>query len=270
MTRAFYLILFGCLIIVGYIKYLENKGIFFPQKGIEFYPSSVNIAFEDVYLKTEDKAKINGWFIPHNNAEYTLLFLHGNAGNIGHRLEKLLILRNAGVNIFIIDYRGYGKSQGNISEKGFYRDAKAAYDYLINDRSILPGQIIVYGESIGTAAVIDLAAKAKVRAVILEGAFSRGKDVANKFYPFLPAFIFSDTFNSLKKIKNIRVPKLFIHSRDDEILPFELADKLYKASPEPKEMVMIGGSHNTAFLDSREKYISSIKSFIEKLDRRQI
>lgn len=265
MTRAFYLILFGCVIIVAYIKYLENKGIFYPQKSIDFYPSAVNLPFEDIYLKTEDNVKINGWFIPHNKAKYTLLFLHGNAGNIGHRLEKLLMLREAGVNIFIIDYRGYGESRGSISEKGFYLDAKAAYDYLLNNRHILPEQIILYGESIGTAAVIDLAAKVKVRAIILEGGFSRGKDVANKFYPFLPAFLFSNTFDSLGKIKNIRVPKLFIHSRNDEIIPFELAGNLYNASVEPKEMVEIGGSHNTAFLDSKEKYISSIGLFIEKL-----
>lgn len=265
MTRALYLVLFGCLIIVVYIRYLENKGIFFPEKSVEFYPSSANLPYEDIYLKTEDGLSINGWFIPNHNAKYTFLFCHGNAGNIGHRLEKLLMLRSTGVNIFIIDYRGYGKSDGNISEKGFYLDARAAYDYLVNSRSLLPEQIILYGESIGTAAVIDLAAKAKVRAIIVEGGFSRGKDVARRFYPFLPGFIFSNTFDSLGKIKNVRVPKLFIHSRNDEILPFELASKLYDASPEPKEISEIRGNHNTAFLDSREKYISSIGLFIKKL-----
>ncbi|MBU0503681.1 MAG: alpha/beta hydrolase [Candidatus Omnitrophota bacterium] len=265
MTRTLYLILFGVVIITAYIKYIESRGIFYPEKRIESYPSAFNISFEDVYVKTEDRLKINGWFIPQSNAKYTLLFFHGNAGNIGHRLEKLLMLRNTGVNIFIIDYRGFGKSEGKVSEKGLYLDAKAAYNYLVDSRRILPEQIILYGESLGTAVVIDLAANAKVKAIIVEGAFSSGKDMASRIYPFLPGFIFSNSYDSLGKIKKMQVAKLFIHSRNDEIVPFALANKLYNASPEPKELVEINGGHNTAFLDSQEKYISSIGLFIERL-----
>lgn len=265
MMRTLYLILVGAVIITVYIRYIENKGIFFPDKTIEFYPSAVNLRFEDVYVKTEDGVRINGWFIPHSNAKYTLLFFHGNAGNIGHRLEKLLMLRNTGSNIFIIDYRGFGKSEGKVSEKGLYLDAKAAYNYLVDSRRILPEQIILYGESLGTAVVINLAANAKVKAIIVEGAFSRGRDMAGQIYPFLPKLLFSNSYDSLEKIKKVGVAKLFIHSRNDEIVPFALANKLYNASPEPKELVEINGGHNTAFLDSQEKYISSIGLFIEKL-----
>lgn len=250
---------------VAYIKYLENKGIYFPEKKIEFYPSFFNLSFQDIYLKTEDDVTINAWFIPYPQAKYTLLFFHGNAGNLSHRLEKLMLLRKAGVNIFIIDYRGYGKSEGVVTEKGFYFDASATYHYLVNHRGILAGEIILYGESLGTAVAINLAAKTKVRAIILEGAFSRGRDMARKIFPFLPTLIFSNSFDSLKKIQKVRVPKLFIHSRNDEVVPFELANKLYHASLAPKEFAEIEGCHNSAFLDSKEKYFSSIDLFIKKL-----
>lgn len=265
MSRILYLVLLGLGIIFVYIKYIENKGIYFPTNKIEFYPSSLGLPFEDIYIKTEDDIKINGWFIPYNNAKYTLLFFHGNAGNIGHRIQKLHMFWKLGVNLFIVDYRGYGQSEGRVSEKGFYLDAKAAYDYLVNSRGILPKQIILYGESLGIAVVVDLASLVEVKALILEGAFSRGKDIAKKIYPFLPTFLFSNQFDSLEKIKKVKAQKLFIHSRDDEVIPYELARKLYNAADEPKEFIELVGGHNDAFWVSEKKYISSINSFLERL-----
>jgi fermentation-respiration switch protein FrsA (DUF1100 family) len=249
----------------GYVKYIENKGIFYPVKEVEFDPSYIRLAFEDVYISTKDGFKINGWFIPSSNASYTILFCHGNAGNIGHRLDKINLLHGIGLNIFILDYRGYGRSQGKPSENGFYLDAQAAYDYLVNNRKIDPKKIILYGESIGTAVAIDLAAKVEVKAFIVEGAFSSGKDMAKRIYPFLPPLIFSNRFDSSAKIKKISAEKLFIHSREDEIVPLALAMKLYSFADAPKQFIEIYGGHNTAFLDAKEKYIFSIKSFIDNL-----
>jgi fermentation-respiration switch protein FrsA (DUF1100 family) len=265
MARIIYLTLLGAVLLMLYIKHIESRALFFPEKEIEFFPSQVNLPFEDVVFNTPDGIKLNGWFIPQPNAPYTLLFFHGNAGNIGHRLDKLLTLLPTGANIFIIDYRGFGKSEGKISEKGLYLDAQAAYDYLVEARQIPAVQIILYGESLGTAAVIELAAKVKVKAIILEGGFSKGRDMAGRMYPFIPNLLFSDSYNSLERIKRIGVPKLFIHSRDDEIVPFELARKLYEASPEPKKFVEINGGHNSAFMDSKEKYIAAIDLFIRNL-----
>lgn len=251
--------------IVGYVKYIENRVIFYPLKGIEFTPEFVGLAFEDVYLTANDGVKLNGWFIPKDQASYTILFCHGNAGNIGHRLEKIVLLRKLGLNVFIIDYRGYGRSQGRPSEKGLYLDAQAAYDYLVNQRQIQPEKLVLLGESLGCAAVIDLGARERIGGLIVEGAFTRGRDMAKKIYPFLPAFLFSDNFNNLAKIKRIGAPKLFIHSKNDEIVPYELARCLYQAARSPKEFAELIGGHNTAFLDSEEKYISAIASFISDL-----
>jgi hypothetical protein len=264
--KILYFALLGFGIIFAYIKYIENKNIYFPAKEIESLPSLTNIPFEDVYIKTADEVKINGWFMPYKEANYTLLFFHGNAGNIGHRLEKINILRELGVNIFIIDYRGYGKSEGKPSEKGFYLDAQASYRYLVDNRKIRPQQIILYAESLGTAIAIDLASKFKVRALIIEGAFSSGKDMARRIYPFIPNFIFSNMYDSTAKIKNIEAPKLFLHAQDDEVVPLGLAKKLYSFAYEPKEFVELTGGHNQAFLGSQEQYQTTIRSFLNKLN----
>jgi hypothetical protein len=257
------------LLVVGYVKYLESRGIYFPTKNIEFTPQLVALAFKDVYFKTEDNIQINGWFIPNSNAKYTLLFCHGNAGNIGHRLEKIAMFNKMNLNVFIFDYRGYGKSIGRPSESGIYLDVKAAYDYLIRQLQMspenIPENIILYGESLGCAVAINLAAAEKVGALIAEGAFSKGRDMARHYYPFLPSFLFANTFDCLTKIKKVSVPKLFIHSRNDEIVPFKLAKKLYVAAGETKYFAELQGDHNSAFLSSQDMYISSIISFIEKL-----
>lgn len=267
MARIVLYLTAGLGLIYLYIKHVETKGIYFPFKEIQFTPKNIDIPFEDVYLKTKDGYKINGWFMPCKEARRTILFFHGNAGNIEHRLDKIKMLRDTGLNIFIIDYRGYGLSQGDPSEEGLYLDAEASYDYLINERKIDSYKIIVYGESLGCAVSVKLASEREVGALILEGAFSSAKDMAKKYYPFLPLFVFADRYNSWSRIRDINAPKLFIHSKEDEIVPINLAEKLYNAAECPKYFTELGGGHNTAFLDSSPDYINSIKEFIKKLGK---
>lgn len=266
MFKAIGYVLAIVVLLVGYVKYLEIRGIFYPLRQIEFTPAFINLSFEDVYIETKDNIRLNGWFIPSGNAKYTILFCHGNAGNIQDRLDKISLLAGLGLNLFIIDYRGFGRSQGKPSERGLYLDAEAAYGYLVNNRGIKPEHIILYGESLGSAVVINLAASGvKIAGLIAEGAFSKGKDMAREIYPFLPTFFFSDKFDSLTRIKKIDAPILFIHSKDDEIVPLALAEKLYRAAQPPKQLIQITGDHNNAFLLSRQAFLSSIASFIETL-----
>ncbi len=259
-----YAIVFSVLFFI-YIKYLEQRGVYYPAKEINLYPSSLNLAFKDVYLTTPDKLKINAWYILSRKAKFTLLFCHGNAGNIMSRLDKIQLLHRIGLNIFIFDYRGFGRSEGSPGERGIYLDAQAAYDYLVYTLKVKPTEIILYGESLGSAVAIDLARIKPVKGIIIEGGFSSGKDMAAKIYPFLPRFIFSDIFDSISKIKDIHVPILFIHGREDEVVPFKLAYKLYQQANAPKEFLGLSGGHNTFFLDCAQRFASYISAFIRKL-----
>jgi len=262
----FSIYILGLVILVFfYVKFMEKKGIYFPYPKIEQTPQDLGLKYQDIYIKTSDGFILNGWFIPAEDSKYTIIFFHGNAGNISHRLDKISIFHKLGLNTFIFDYRGYGKSKGTPNEKGLYIDAEAVYKYLLNELKIPQNKIILYGESLGTAIAIKLASEEKVKAVILEGAFSRGKDMAKRIYPFLPYFFFSNSFDSLSRIKKIESPKLFLHSQDDEIVPFSLAKKLYDNAPDPKDLVKLNGSHNSCFLESKDLYISALDKFIREL-----
>ncbi|MFH1413484.1 MAG: alpha/beta hydrolase [Candidatus Omnitrophota bacterium] len=265
VKESFFILLLFLLFLFIYIKYIEFKGVYYPSGDIEYFPSAVGLSFEDIYISTKDGVKINGWFISIPEAKYTILLFHGNAGNIGNRIDKVSLLSKIGLNVFIVDYRGFGRSQGRANEEGLYLDAQAAYNYLLHTRKINPELIIAYGESLGTAVAIDLAAKKELKALIIEGGFSRGRDMAGKIYRFLPKFIFCNSFDSMNKIRKIEAAKLFIHSPSDEVVPFALARKLYDSAASPKKFIEISGSHGMAFLDSQEKYVSSISEFIKNL-----
>ncbi len=244
--------------------------MFFQVKEIEAAPDYFGLPFEDVYLETSDKLKINAWFIPSPAGRFTLLFLHGNGGNISHRLHKIAQLHSLGVNIFLVDYRGYGRSQGVPSVKGVYQDAQAAFNFLTTEKKIRPGSVVLYGESLGSAPAVRLASENKAGGLILDGGFSCGRDMAKIFFPYIPSCFMPDAFNNLKYISQVKVPKLFIHSKADEIVPVKLARKLYSKAGEPKEFVWLLGGHNTSYIDSLDKYLSSISSFINKIEKEKL
>jgi len=260
-------LVFIAFLFVAGIRYVERHSIYFPMREMGATPQEAGLAYEDVYFTTPDGKKLNGWFIPAANEKeaFTFLFAHGNAGNISHRFEKISILHDLGMNVFIFDYRGYGKSEGSPFEAGLYKDAEGAYGYLVNTKKIPEDKIILYGESIGGCIMVDLATKATPCALITEDALSSVRDMAKTSYPFLPAFLFSTRFDAADKIKEVKCPKLIIHSVDDEIVPFRLGEKLFNAAKPPKEFLKIRGGHNTAFLDSEKEYKEGIRSFLEKL-----
>lgn len=252
---------------IGYFRYLERRSIYFPMRQIEYTPKEVGLSYEDIFFKTEDGVELNGWFIPAERARSTILFLHGNAGNISHRFEKIQIFHDLDLNVFIFDYRGYGKSRGSPSENGLYLDAKAAYDHLVSKEGIRKDEIILFGESLGGSVAVDLASKREVKAIIVESTFSSAKDIARRIYPFIPQFFITSDFDSVKKIKDVRIPKLIIHSVDDEIVPFDLGQKLFEIAPSPKTFLKLRGGHNTAFLDSEAEFKQGIRSFVSSLTK---
>ena len=269
MKLIFWLIAIGVFCIF-WIRYAERHNTFFPMKEIELDPSLTGIAYKEVYLTTSDNVRLHGWFFPNKTAKHTLLFFHGNAGNISHRLDKALLLHSLGLNVFLFDYRGYGKSDGTPSEAGVYRDASAAYNYLVKHLGVPENAIILYGESLGGAIAIDVAKKQNPAALITEEAFSSLRDMGKVVYPFIPSSSISNKFDSVSKISSVRCPKLIIHSINDEIVPFGQSVKLYNAASKPKEMLEIRGTHNTAFQDSIEHYRHGIDNFIEALNQKSV
>ncbi len=264
MKLFLWLIIFIILFLI-WVRYLERHSIYFPMREVTATPALLALPYEEIYFQTSDNKRLNGWFIPNDRSKFTVIFCHGNGGNIGHRLEKIQILHNLGADVFIFDYRGYGKSEGSPSEPGLYQDAAAAYDYLTKTRKVSKDNIILYGESLGGAVAIYLAQKVNAQALITEDVFTSVKDMAKIAYPLMPNFILSTRFDSISKIKKVTCPKLFIHSIDDEIVPFYLGERLYNAATPPKKFLKIRGGHNTAFLDSKEQFKEGIKSFLDSL-----
>jgi len=211
--------------------------------------------FEDVVFKTDDGLHLNGWYIPAENSQFTVLFCHGNGGNIMHRLDSMNIFYNLGLNCFIFDYRGYGNSEGKPGEDGTYLDAEAAYEWLTKEKKISPNDIIIFGRSLGGSIATQLASKVQARALIIESTFTSYVDIGRKFYPYMPVRLFARFgYRTIDYIKDVHCPVMIIHSRSDDIVPFEFGLELYEVANEPKEFAEIFGSHNEGFLVSREIY----------------
>ncbi len=261
MKILLYLI-FGFISLILYIRWVESRQVFIPSKQITSNPDQFGMAYEDVYFKTQDGVDLNGWLVKHSDAKHTILYFHGNAGNMGDRMVKLAMFYQMGVNIFIIDYRGYGRSSGQPTEKGMYLDTQAAYDYLMTRKDIAPERIVAYGASLGGAAAVDLALKRNLAGLISDSTFTNAADMGRRIIPWVPSFLIKTKLDSLAKIKLISVPKLIIHSKNDEMIPFSMGQKLYDVALEPKTFLAISGGHNEGHLYSREEFMAGIEQFI--------
>jgi pimeloyl-ACP methyl ester carboxylesterase len=261
MLHFLLLLLIGLLLLAIIIRWQEPSMIYYPMREVDLTPDQTGLKFEDVWLTTSDHLKIHGWYLPSivTNSP-AVLFLHGNAGNVSHRLEKLSVFHSLGVATLIIDYRGYGRSDAcQPDEQGTYRDAQAAYDWLTKHHN----QIILYGESLGTAIAIDLACKAQVGGVIIEEPFTSIAEVGQKMFPFLPVRLIAKTkYDTLGKMPNLRAPLLILHSHDDELFPLNHAERLLAAAPAPKRLVELRGSHNDAFAVSADIYRHALAEFL--------
>jgi len=252
-----------------WLRWNEPNMIYYPDRHIDQTPDQVGFKYDDVTLPTSDGVRINGWYLPspepanaNPGATLTVLLFHGNAGNMSHRFEKLAVLRELGVDTFIIDYRGYGRSGGKPDEQGTYRDARAAYDHLIQQRKLSPRSIVVYGESLGSAVAADLATKVNVGGLILEEAFTSVGDVGQKMFPFLPIrWLVWNKYDTLSKMPRVKVPLLIFHSRDDELFSLRHAQRLLAAANDPKQLVELRGNHNDAFLVSASIYHDALQKF---------
>lgn len=241
----------------------QERFVFFPTADMAESPAVLGLAYEEVRFPASDGLSLHGWYLPGDASAPVLLFFHGNAGNVSHRLESLAIFHRLGLNTLIIDYRGYGRSEGSPSEAGTYRDAEAAWRYLRNERGLGPDEIVLFGRSLGAAVATWLATEVEPAALIIESAFTSVPDMAAKLYPYLPARLLARIrYDTESRIARVNCPVLIAHSRDDEIVPFENARRLHAAASQPKRLLEMRGRHNDGFLVSGEDYLNGLESFL--------
>ena len=256
MLISIFIVLFVAYWGMGVILYImQPHFLYCPVREVVYTPDELGMDFEDVVFKTDDGLSLNGWYIPAENSKLTVLFCHGNGGNIMHRLDSINIFYKLGLNCFIFDYRGYGSSEGKPCEEGTYLDVKAAYEWLTQEKKVSPDDIIIFGRSLGGSIATQLASKVQSRALIIESTFTSYVDIGRKFYPYMPVRWFARfSYRTIDYIRDVRCPVMIVHSRSDDVVPFEFGLELYEAANEPKEFVEIFGSHNDGFLVSGEVY----------------
>lgn len=242
----------------------QSRLIYFPQQQISDTPSAIGLDYTPVNIATADGETLHGWWVPAPDAKGTVLFFHGNAGNISHRINYLKMFERLGYNTLLFDYRGYGQSSGTPSESGTYLDAQAAWRYLTETQGIAAERIVLFGESLGGAVAAWLAAREKPGLLVLASTFTSVPDMAAEIYPFLPVrWIARFQYNTLESLQAVTCPVFIAHSPDDDIVPFAQSQQLLEAAPEPKEFLFLHGGHNTGFVFMQAEWIKSLGTFMD-------
>lgn len=248
---------------------LQDRMIYQPRGEMIFSPPAVGLQFEDVRFRTPDGVALHGWFVPTGKPSAgVLLFLHGNAGNISHRLGSIRIFHDLGLNVFIFDYRGYGLSEGTPSEEGLYLDGRAALGVLL-DRGFTPEDIVIFGRSLGGAVAARISLETPPAALILESSFTSLPSLASMVFPLFPLrFLLRSGYHTDRILPGVRCPLLVVHSPDDDIIPFSHGMKLFELASEPKTFLQTRGGHNEGFLISGPLYTDGLASFISSVTGR--
>jgi len=266
------------VILITYIAFgavlyiMQPKFLYSPVREVFNTPAELGLDFEDVVFKSADGLDLSGWYISAKNSKLTVLFCHGNGGNIGHRLDSINIFHNLGLNCFIFDYRGYGNSPGKPSEEGTYTDAMSAYKWLTEEKKTPAKDIIIFGRSLGGTIAAQLASKVEARALVVESAFTSYVDIGKEYYLYMPVRWFAKfAYRTIDYVRDVHCPIMLIYSRNDEVVPYKFGLELYEAANEPKEFIEIFGGHNDCFIVSGEIYTEVwekwLKLIIENKDK---
>jgi hypothetical protein len=248
---------------MGLLYVMQDRLVYFPARELIATPRDRGLVYEDVNLFTDDGVSVHGWFVPAPEARAVLLYFHGNAGNISYRLDRIALFQRLKLSVLIIDYRGYGRSTGQPSEEGTYRDAQAAWRHLTGERGVAPGKIVVFGRSLGAAVAANLATQISPGAVILESGFTSLPDLGAEVYPWLPVrWLTRFHYPAKESLVKIERPVLIIHSRDDELIPFHHGQALYAAANPPKQFLEIRGGHNDANFLTNTDYARGFDEFL--------
>jgi hypothetical protein len=258
----------GCV----FLRERQSHFIFVPQPDLSTTPAQLNLPYQDVWIAVTPNAKIHGWWLPTPNTTQVLLYLHGNGKNIGANLNRAAAYQRLGFSVLLIDYRGYGRSDGPFpSEHQVYEDAEAAWTYLVQTRRVIPQHIVLYGHSLGGAIAIELATRhPQVAGLIVEGSFTSMYDMANQgIYRLFPInWLLTQRFDSRQKVRLLRSPLLLVHGTADEVVPAWMSQALFTTAAGPKQLVLIpSAGHDNVPKLGGEQYWGAVKTFLHRFIR---
>jgi fermentation-respiration switch protein FrsA (DUF1100 family) len=263
------LLLSGLAVFIIMLRWFEHSQVFHPDRALDATGAELGRPFENVFFNTSDGVALNGWFYPAKTNSprrgLAILVCHGNAGNISHRLALCQALLETGVNVFLFDYRGYGRSGGHPTEEGTYRDAQAAYHWL-RQKGFTARSIVAYGESLGGGVAAELATREQVGAIILQSTFSSIPELGTDIFPWLPVrWIAKIRYETARKLPRLRIPVLVMHSREDRLINFRHCERNFAAANEPKLLCELSGDHNDA-LTQRDRFVPAVERLLQLLE----
>ena len=241
----------------------ERMMVFVPSREMTAHPGSVGLPFERVWLTASDGVRLRGWWIPGAKADApVMLCLHGNGGNISSRTDKIKLFHDAGAAQLWVEWRGYGESAGSPDEAGLYRDGMAGWDWLTKEKVIPPARVALYGESLGCGVAVELATRVPAGKLIVDSGFASIAAMGRAVLPWFPVALMRIRFDNLAKLPRVKTPALFLHSPQDDVVPYEQSRLNFAAAAGPKTFVVLQGSHNDGFLDSQPRYGAAIAGFL--------
>jgi len=254
--------------LLAIMSVMENRLIYFPVRALDATPSDYGLRSEELRVTTSDGVRLHGWWIQTAGDRLVVLF-HGNAGNVSHRLDRAkLFAERLGVDLFLVDWRGYGLSEGKPSEAGLYRDGLAIYD-AARASGFSPGRIVLLGESLGCAVALEVALARPCAGVALETPFLSVPALARKHYPFVPGFLVRSKFDAESRIRRATAPKLIVAAERDEIVPIFHARRLFEVAAPPKELFVVpGAGHNDTYSIGGGPYLFTWRRFLAAIDSR--
>lgn len=257
----------GALLLVWLgIRWFEQRSVYAPSRHLDTTPAEVGLEYEEVDFFAEDAVRLHGWWIPHPQARGTIIYCHGNGANIANRVNLCADLQRLGLNVFIFDYRGYGRSKGWPTEQGTYRDARAAFEVVrakYDDAEEPP--VIVYGASLGGPIAAQLALDKPVKGLIVEASFTSTVELGARLYPWLPVRALARyRYDTAARVAQSPVPKLFASSREDAMVPYEMGVRLYESAAGPKEFVPLRGPHDEGGWKANPEYARVLEQFISR------
>ena len=246
----------------------QSRYVYYPDRVVGLTPQYFRIPYEEVRIPTADGETLAAWFVParagDTNGTFTVLFCHGNAGDIGDRIDSIKTFHDLGYAVLIFDYRGYGESTGTPGEKGTYRDAMAAWRYLLDTRGLQDRAVIVFGRSLGGSIAAWLATQVTPGALVLESSFTSARDMAARMFRILPIrYLCRFKYATVEYVRNVKCPVVVAHSTDDEMIPFTHGQRIFEAAPEPKFFQALSGGHNSGGMDGHPAYQQKLKAFLD-------